>query len=244
MSRPGCTTVGLALLASGVSTAQGCDGSADDGLDGMGVVQEMFDPVDGICDAMDQGATDPFADCVESFDPAAEASFGHDALPSVVLGPPQGGGEAMGSTDVVSLGCGGSITVQFGEPWPQDGPGADLLVFENPFGAGDAAFVEPAKVWVSADGEIWRSFGCEPDGEPQPPGCAGLNPVHANGDADALAPETAGGDAFDLADVGLPHARYVRIEDLTEEHYGSRTWCMGTAGGFDLDAMAVVESSR
>jgi hypothetical protein len=44
----------------------------------------------------------------------------------------------------------------------------------------------------------------------------------------------AGGDAFDLADIGLQRARFVRIRDSGENPYE------GTAGGFDLDALAVV----
>jgi hypothetical protein len=63
--------------------------------------------------------------------------------------------------------------------------------------------------------------------------------VLAEGDP-ATDPETAGGDAFDLGEVGLRQARFVRIVDVTEEHYGERKWCEGDAGGFDLDAVAAV----
>jgi hypothetical protein len=31
--------------------------------------------------------------------------------------------------------------------------------------------------------------------------------------------------------------------DRTAEHYGSQTWCLGAAGGFDLDAIAAVEGA-
>jgi len=43
---------------------------------------------------------------------------------------------------------------------------------------------------------------------------------------------TAGGDAFDLADVGLAEARYVRITDRGD--------LGGLAGVFDLDAVGIV----
>ena len=53
-------------------------------------------------------------------------------------------------------------------------------------------------------------------------------------------PEQAGGDAFDLADVGLPRARWVRLIDVGERYYGHGMWCAGDAGGFDLDAIAAI----
>ena len=119
-------------------------------------------PVAGDCDEMDNG--DPYADCVESFAPADDASFGHDGLPDIVLGPPNGLGDAGGSMDIVSLGCGGQITLFFDEPGIVDGPGPDLLVFENPFVMNDETFAEPARVLVSDDGVTWGGFGCELDG--------------------------------------------------------------------------------
>lgn len=198
-------------------------------------------PVEGHCDLEDGGSTDPFVDCVEDFSPAAGVSFGHDSMPDIVLGPPAGEGLDMGSTDVVSLGCGGSITLAFQAPWPVDRPGPDLVVFENAFVSGSTTFMEPARVLVSDDGLRWRAFDCEPDGTDEPPaGCAGLRPVLAFDEATALDPATAGGDPFDLAEVGLTEARYIRIVDRTREHYGSETWCAGATGGFDLDAIVVV----
>jgi hypothetical protein len=224
------------LLVLSLVTA--CADPGDDDLD------DAYAPVDGECE--DVGApADPWADCVVGFEPAPAVSFGHDAMPHIVLGPPEGAGEHMGSTHVASLGCGGSITLGFLPPWPTDAPGPDLLVFENAFRAGSITFVEPAQVLVSADGEQWHAFPCTPDGrgDAPPPGCAGLRPVLAAGDDAVPDPTTAGGDAFDLADVGLAEARFVRIIDRTAEHYGSPTWCTGAAGGFDLDAIARVEAA-
>lgn len=207
------------------------DGHAavEDACEGMAVDEDADD------------AEDPWADCVEAFEPAEGVSYGHDMLPEIVLGPPVGGGELVGGTDVVSLGCGGSITLGFREPWPVDGPGPDLVVFENAFRAGEITFVEPGQVLVSDDGEDWHAFECAPaEGAEPPPGCAGLRSVLAAEPGEEIDPAAAGGDAFDLADVGLAEARWVRIVDRTAEHYGSQTWCLGAGGGFDLDAVAAV----
>src|SRR5438309_1685943 len=57
--------------------------------------------------------TDPFADRVVSFNPGAHAGFGQDGLPGVVLGPPRGGGDGMGSLDVLSLGREGTLVLEF-----------------------------------------------------------------------------------------------------------------------------------
>ncbi|RMG98160.1 MAG: cell surface protein [Deltaproteobacteria bacterium] len=195
--------------------------------------------------------SDPFADCVARFEPAAGVSFGHDALPDVVLGPPVGGGAAGGGMDVASLGCGGRIVLAFDGEGIVDGPGPDFIVFENPFviGEGPETFTEPGEVAVSADGRTFHTFPCTPsgDGTFPPEGCAGVTPVFAGPDApqiDPTDPTAAGGDAFDLADVGLSSARYVRIVDRTAEHYGDETWCGGAAGGFDLDAIASVHATE
>jgi hypothetical protein len=44
----------------------------------------------------------------------------------------------------------------------------------------------------------------------------------------------AGGDGFDLATIGVSRARFVRIRDSGANSYS------GTSGGFDLDALSVV----
>ena len=45
------------------------------------------------------------------------------------------------------------------------------------------------------------------------------------------------GDAFDLADLGLSRARYIRIQDTGSNDYA------GLTGGFDLDAVAIVNGA-
>lgn len=174
---------------------------------------------------------DAFADRVVHFLPGENAGFGADLMPDVVLGPPLGRGEFAGSLDVVSLGLEGELVLELADPPLMDGPGVDLLVFENAF----VGFQEPGEVSVSQDGETWDVFPCE--GEAPWTGCAGRTPVLANpnrNDLDPTNPATAGGDGFDLADLGLEQAQYVRIRDIGGGEYLANT------GGFDLDAIAVV----
>lgn len=180
---------------------------------------------------------DPFADAVVSFSPGRAAGFGADKLPDIVLGAPKGAGGGSGSLDVLSLGGGGSIVLELQDITIVDEPGPDFLVFENPF----PGWLETGRVSVSEDGETWYTFPCdETDVDNSFPGCAGVRPVYANPDANALDPTNpaeAGGDAFDIAELGLTAARFVRIEDTgvnPEE---------GNTGGFDLDAIAVVHGT-
>ncbi|MCY1039989.1 cell surface protein [Corallococcus sp. bb12-1] len=181
---------------------------------------------------------DPFADRVTDYKPGDFAGFGQDRFPDVVFGPPVGAGQSAGSLDVLSLGQGGSITLEFTDLLAVDGPGVDLLVFENAFQKyGGDIFAETARVSVSDDGTAWHDFPCDPsDKDGGYPGCAGTHPVLSAPDngISPLDPAVAGGDGFDLADVGLTRARFVRLTDTGLNSYG------GTSGGFDLDALAVV----
>lgn len=181
----------------------------------------------------DADGPDPFADEVVSFVAGEGAGFGQDALPDIVLGPPRAPGTGAGSTDVLSFGREGVIVLGFDDVVVVDGEGPDLLVFENPF----TGWVETGHVAASEDGVEWHEWPCDPaDSEGGFPGCAGVALVYANPDngIDPTDPEEAGGDAFDLADVGLARARYVRIRDSGANPYD------GPGGGFDLDALAVV----
>jgi hypothetical protein len=209
------------------------DAGVDAGSDG-----DAGTGVDAGSDAGTKPA-DPFADRVVDYRFGDQAGFGQDRFPRVVLGPPVGAGQWAGSLDVLSLGRGGSITLEFTDVVAVDGPGVDLLVFENPFQKynSDDFFVETGTVSVSEDGVTWFDFPCAPtDKAGGYPGCAGVRPVHSNpsNGIPATDPAVAGGDGFDLATVGLARARFVRITDTGLNSYG------GTSGGFDLDAVAVV----
>jgi hypothetical protein len=222
-----------------ITLAFACGG--DDGESGATTLAPDEPPVEGTCPD-DTGHGDGFVDCVDAFAPADGVDFGHDRLPDVVLGPPLAEAVGSGGMDVASLGCGGAITLAFDPPGIVDGDGVDLVVFENAFAVGEQTFAEPARVLVSEDGTAWHEFACAPagDGTWPPDGCAGVEPVLATDAAEALDPGRSGGDAFDLADVGLDHARFVRLVDVTLEHYGEDEWCAGAAGGFDLDAVAAI----
>jgi hypothetical protein len=177
----------------------------------------------------------PFADRIVAFTPGDAAGFGQDELPDVVLGPPDGDPDGIPSLDVLSLGREGAIVLAFDDLGLVDGDGVDLLVFENPM----PAWIETGVVAVSEDGATWAEFPCDAaDAADGYPGCAGVNPVYAGADgADPTDPATAGGDGFDLATVGVERARYVRIVDSGANVYS------GNAGGFDLDAIAVVHGA-
>jgi hypothetical protein len=190
--------------------------------------------------AIDPDVGDPYADGVVEFDPADATMFGHEHLPEIVLGPPGG------LTDVASLGCEGTIVLEFGAPGITDGPGADFIVFENAF---SEDFPEPGEVAVSEDGVTWSVFPCEPISLV---GCAGVHPTLAlpGSGIDPTDPELAGGDAFDLSDLADPLARveFVRIRDRSREHWqavGQLSYCdpgNQGAGGFDLDAITAVHA--
>ena len=118
-------------------------------------------------------------------------------------------------------------------------------MFENPF---SEEFPEPGEVSVSADGSTWRSFPCDPT---TLEGCAGVTPTLATpaSGIDPLDPDLAGGDAFDLADLGLSEVRYIRIDDRSAEYWDGQgmSYCdpgQGGSGGFDLDAVAIVHAQE
>lgn len=179
-------------------------------------------------------SSDPYADELVEFMPGEGASFGHDRLPDIVLGPPGG------SLDVATLGCEGEIVLGF-DTAIVDAAGPDFVVFENAFAAG---FPEPGEVAVSEDGETWLGFPCDPVALV---GCAGVTPTAAAALEGELDPARTGGDAFDLAALpsGPVQVYFVRIRDVSRAYWAARgqDYCdpgqMG-AGGFDLDAIAAL----
>jgi len=211
---------------------------------------------------------DPYADSVPVGGYVQGTNGGFGALANV-LGPPSGGGLFQGGLDVLSLGIAGHIDLAFDDNVLVDGPGVDFTVFENSFLGIDPGpvsgppFSEPGRVSVSQDGVTWVAFpGCvlDPAQAPYYPGCAGVRPVLSDAEVphpslptstpvedlvgiDLLGPpitvEGAGGDSFDLADVGLAWARYVRIEaaGYVDGPFGADN------AAFDLDAVAAVHSA-
>jgi hypothetical protein len=173
-----------------------------------------------------------FAAEVVRFEPGPGAGFGQANMPDIVLGPPTGGDTSSGSVDVVSLGAGGTVVLRMGAPITNaDGP--DLLVYENAFyiGGDTTVFAEPGQVSVSADDSDYVDFPCDVD---TLVGCAGKTPAAANAQNGLAGDvELGGGDAFDLAEVGLNAIEYIRITDVLGT-------AVGTSSGFDLDAVSSV----
>ncbi|MFH2007516.1 MAG: LIC_13355 family lipoprotein [bacterium] len=127
------------------------------------------------------------------------------------------------------LGCGGDdgfslgyvdgednyLVLDWGEKRVQNGPGTDLVVFENCFliSGGPAVFMDPLIVQVSRDGDTWVSFPHDYIHDDETVysnnpahwrGFAGVRPVlyHAEENpVDPFDPLAAGGDHFDLSDL-------------------------------------------
>lgn len=190
---------------------------------------------------------DRFATKVVSVTYGDCAGFGLTSMPDVVLGPPVGGGSLAGGLDVVSLGFKGEIVLGFEPNAIVDGPGVDFIVFENPFWAGGdptKPVAELAEVSVSDDGITWTAFPCALGPGPQYGSCAGWRPVYSapsNG-ISPVDPKTAGGDPYDLADLGLASARFVRIRDMGSVACAANPADKSTTDGFDLDAVSVVNA--
>ena len=157
-------------------------------------------------------------------------SFNQDKFPAPVLGPP----EASQPGSVISLGNGGFVVLAFENNAIVDGPGADFTVFENPL----PVYRELATIAVSEDGVSWSEFPCtaEQDG-PDYGSCAGVAPVYSSSAnrIDPLDPSVSGGDHYDLAELGLKRARFVRITDRAD-------LVGGAADVFDLDAVAIIHA--
>lgn len=187
------------------------------------------------------GACQDFIQSVVSFEPGPGAGYGQPSLPQIVFGPPQGAGTSLGGLHALSLGEGGIIVVDMAPCLIMDESGVDFIVFENAFwigGNSEMPFAELAEVSVSEDGENFVSFPCYSDAYPYT-GCAGWHPVLSH-PQNAISPfdsEAAGGDPFDLAEIGVAQARFIKIEDISGGGFPPSV-------GFDLDAIAVIHGSQ
>lgn len=211
-------------------------GEAMGGSDAVGgsLDKPPEDPGDQLTTCPDM--TSGFASSVAEFSFGVGQDFGRDEFPEQVLGAPHGGGLSQGSLHVTSLGDGGMVVLGFAPRAIIDGEGPDFIVFENPFYAGgdpNAPVAELGRVAVSVNGHEWHEFPCEPGDIPPYPGCAGWTPVEANvTDPDSSSPfdpNSAGGEAYDLSDLGLVEAKFVRVTDIPGDDYV-----------FDLDAVSIV----
>jgi hypothetical protein len=217
-------------------TTTGSDIASTDAVDHSMSVSDASTASDATTLADGRVVRGPYATRVVSFEPGQGAGFGQSNMPDIVLGPPVGAGDQRGSTDTVSLGRNGRICIAFDDVAIVDGPGPDLIVFENPFfAASGTLWDELGEVSVSEDGVTFATFPCDPTMGPPFPGCAGWNPVYSH--PGGISPDdvtNAGGDPFDLATVGLHRARVVCVRDLSTQPLAPPTT------GFDLDAIAAV----
>ncbi len=184
------------------------------------------------------GGINPYGQALYSLTPGFNAAG--DSLQ--MLGPPSGEGLHMGSADIYQLGVQGEVVIELGDP-AANGPGTDLIIYENPFlaigGADSETWVEALKVEVSSNSEDWAGFDnsylgtAGPFGLFQPipmhwfRGFAGVSPVAAHPvlGVDPADIVLGGGDVFDLQDlvdhpnvvsqlVDLEDIRYVRLTDI------------------------------
>jgi hypothetical protein len=247
---------GLTFLACSAdnkgSSATVLDSGTSWGLDDGGAPVEDLDASPGPPDPVDGGypyaggviRTDRFVTKVVSFTPGACAGFGATRMPKTVFGPPVGGGDDNGGLDVVSLGTGGEIVLAFEPNAIVDGDGVDFIVFENPFLTGgdpESPAAEVGEVSVSEDGTTWKTFPCTATAFPYGT-CAGWHPVQSNPEngLSPVDPAVAGGDPFDLSEVGLTKARFVKIVDKTHASCGGAQSV--NKNGFDLDAISIVHA--
>ncbi|MGE0172229.1 MAG: hypothetical protein AB7T49_05570 [Oligoflexales bacterium] len=131
----------------------------------------------------------------------------------------------------ISLGHGGEITFEIlGGGYLEDLPGADFVIFENPFRvAPELVFQEFAMVGVAQvnkkNAYVW--FECSPNRG---------DILHCAG----VVPTDEGGDRFDLASVGMNKVRYIKIRD-TKTNYNNYNIDENTEG-FDLDALTLLNA--
>ncbi len=182
--------------------------------------------------------------------------------PTNALGAP-----VASSTAVHSLGVGGFLTLGFAVTIT-DGPGADLLVFENPFAiANGQIFAEAVFVEVSSNGTDFARFPTRYQGPATSGGSfatgwagwyagfGGIKPSNGGQPGvDNFDVVQAGGDAFDLADlrnhrlvlnnkVDLRKITQVRLVDVvagTSKDSAGRTIQDPTAGSADINAVAAL----
>ena len=165
-----------------------------------------------------------------------------------------------------SLGTGGWLTAAF-DVVLADGPGADLIVGENPFyfGALGETFAEVMFVEVSSNGVDFARVPNAYYGPPTSPGAfgsisvgayeglVGMSPVNL-GATDPLDVVDAGGDAIDLADLrgdplvtsgrvdlgAITQVRLVDVRDGIDQDSAGATIYDPGGGSADLDALTAL----
>ena len=186
-----------------------------------------------------------------------------------IFNPVNALGAPQGAMHVHSLGIAGDLTLGFAAPLT-DGPGADLIVGENPFRLtpnGTTTFAETMFVEVSSNGVDFARFASRYFGLPVQPGpfgvtevgtyagLAGQTPVLATAPgSDAQDVVEAGGDAFDLHDLAghalvqlglvnlaaITHVRLVDVQSGTSLDSRGAPIFDPGSGSADVDAVTVI----
>ena len=188
-------------------------------------------------------------DTVFSFKPGKGQNSGQSELhfPKNIFGLPDTNAsdyfQASSEEQVCSLGLGGEIIVGFKNRIITEGDGFDFTIFENAFinPATQKVFAEPAVVAVSQDGINYIEF---PYNFETLAGCAGTIPT--NGKYNPFNPDESGGNSFDLSEIGLKWASYIKITDITEKllENPSHQYYDPILSGFDLDAIVGLHLSE
>jgi hypothetical protein len=203
------------------------------------------------------------ADTVVDAPGATGTGFGD---PARAVNGVRGAGNTSGSVDVFSLGYtpdqNDHITLAWSNGRLQNGLGADLAVFENPFLFGGGTFMDLIIVEVSIDGVEFRELAhdyaaANPAVYAADPalwqGFAGRTPVRLNADSNPVDPfdaAAAGGDAFDLDSVvgddalaqairadGVRFVRLVSAPARIDPDTGARFVHAAISNGADIDGV-------
>ncbi|MCA9610104.1 MAG: LIC_13355 family lipoprotein [Myxococcales bacterium] len=211
----------------------------------------------GACDGA--AFTPTAADTIVEATGASDAPF-HD--PSRALDGVQGAGHGAGSLDVYSIDYGTHLVLGWAGRRVVDGPGAELVVFENPFTFGDGrTFMDPTIVEVSIDGASWVAFPHDYLAQDETlyssdaddwVGFAGVTPVLLHDETNPVDPfdaAAAGGDAFDIATLpteglggrvreeGFAFVRLSAAADHVNPDTGDRYPRDPVANGPDIDGV-------
>lgn len=188
-----------------------------------------------------------FIDTVYSFRPGTVQFTGQskEYFPMNIFGPPAANATrfipASAPDDVLSIGINGEIIVGIKAGKIFNGFGYDFIVFENAFERNfdGVIFAEPAIVSVSQNGIDFVEF---PYNDWTLDALAGKTPTI--GSEDPFNNLLAGGDAFDIGELGFDYITHIKLRDVSQivskstDHPFYQPEFMIT--GFDLDAIAIL----
>jgi len=165
-------------------------------------------------------------------------------FPSNVLGFPDTAARAdvptISPNQILPLGIGGEIVLEFVGGVILNKPGNDFVVYENAFhyslGKNIRTYIEPAEISVSLDGYTFYAFKFD---SLSLKGCAGVTPT--SGEKFYSDIQKSGGDWFDLEQLGLDSIRFIKIKDVSVIiKNNSHPLYDATVNGFDLDAVVTI----